>query len=278
MPLKGIFWENKKIKHYTGDLLDISFLKQIFKENNIDIVIHLITYYKPKHKLEEINDTIKTNVAGIINLLEIMSLYGVKNIINTGTCFEYSTEVGKIQDEKARLDPWNLYALSKIFAEQSIDFFIKRHPIDAITLRLFPPFGLYDNPNKFIPYVIQKALNNENIEVSLCEQEWDYIFSKDIAKAFRKALEYEPANHEIFNISYNNPISLRKIIEYIVKRTKSQSQVKFGAKSYRQQEIMFLSADNKSARKKLGWMPKYSIYESLDETIDHIRGLSKNEC
>ena len=64
-----------------------------------------------------------------------------------------------------------------------------------------------------------------------------------------------------------------EIIDYIIQKTKSRSEVLFGAKAYRPNEIMFLGGNNQSAQKTLNWTPQYSLYEGLDETIEYFRSL-----
>ncbi|NUU99644.1 hypothetical protein XO12_05880 [Marinitoga sp. 1154] len=264
--------ENKKgILHYQGDIRNIEIFEKIVSENKIDTIIHLATYYKPKHNISEVSDMIDTNVKSVNNILEIMKKYKIKKLINTGTCFEYGIKKEKIT-ESTPLNPWNLYAETKVLAEHLINYYVKNSEIKAITLRLFPPFGIYDNPNKFIPYIISKALKNEEIELTPCEQKWDFIFSEDIAYAYRRALEYENfEGHEIFNIASGNVMEFKKIVEHIIKQTRSNSIVKF-EKLYRENEIMYLEADISKAKNILNWTPRYTIFEGINKTINYLKG------
>lgn len=260
----------KNLSFYKCDISEISDLENIFKKEKTDIIIHLATYYKPKNNLDDISGMIDTNVKGLTNLLELSIKYNINKLINTGTCFEFGNQDKKVKEESV-YEPWNLYAETKILAENLIDYYSKKG-INVLTLKLFPPFGIHDNHKKLIPYVIKSALSNKNIETSPGEQKWDYIYSKDIANAYKKAIDFDWKGHEKFIISNNRPIKLKEIINKILKLTNSKSEVFFGAKNYRQNEIMYLHGDNSKAKELLDWEPQYNIDDALKETIDYFKG------
>jgi nucleoside-diphosphate-sugar epimerase len=261
--------ESLGYKYYKCDVAKLQDIDNVFKNEKIDQVIHLATYYTPFHKKEDISIMIDTNVKGINNILELALLYKVEKVINTGSCFEYGNS-NEILKEKDIVDPWNLYATTKILAEDIINYYCKKG-LNAITLRLFPPFGLWDNPNKLIPFVIKSALKNKEIPLTFGEQKWDYTYSKDIAEAYRLALQTTIKGHEIINISNNNPISLKEIVEKIIGYTYSKSKVLFGAVPYRENEIMYLHGDNSKAKEILKWSPKYTFDKALRETIEFFK-------
>lgn len=261
----------KNHKVYNCDISKISDLTFILEREKIDIIIFLATYYRPFHNEEDISNMIDVNVKGINNILELSLKYNIKKIINTGTCFEYGNR-NEIFSENSKLIPWNLYANTKILAENVIDYYVEKG-INVITLRLFPPFGLYDNKNKLVPYVIEKALSGLDIEVSPCEQEWDYIYSKDVAKAFDRALTYQAKGHEIFNVSYNKPVILKNLISKIVELTNSTSKIIFGAKNYRENEIMKLVGNNQKINEKMNLVFDYDTYSGIKETIEYFKRL-----
>ena len=270
--------EIKKIsdfKYYKCDISNLEELEKVFKSENIDSVIHLATYYKPIHTKEDISSMIDTNVKGLNNILELCLIYGIKSIINTGSCFEYGNKK-TIWKETDKLDPWGLYAETKILAEDLVNFYCKKG-LNVISFRLFPPFGPYEKPTKIIPYVITNAIKNNKIELTYGEQKWDYTYSKDIAESYKLALETSIKGHEIINISNNKPISLKEIVIKIIELTNSKSKIIFGAIPYRDKEIMYLHGDNSKAKRILNWVPIYDFETALKETIEYFKENNKNE-
>ena len=214
--------ETSDFKYYKCDISILNELEKVFKSENIDSIIHLATYYKPIHTKEDISRMIDTNVKGLNNILELCSIYGVKSIINTGSCFEYGDKK-TISKESDELDPWGLYAETKILAEDLVSFYCKKG-LNAMSFRLFPPLVLmktyqdhslcHDNAIKII-----------KIELTYGEQKWDYTYSKDMAESYKLALETSIKGHEIINISNNKPISLKEIVIKIIELTNSKSKI-----------------------------------------------------
>lgn len=266
--------ETSDFKYYKCDISILEELEKVFKSENIDSVIHLATYTRTKHKKNDISEMIDTNVKGINNLLELCCEYKVEKIINTGSCFEYGNN-RTVSRETDDLDPWNLYAETKIISESLLDFYCKKG-LTAITLRLFAAFGIYDKEERLVPYVIKNALYNKEIKVTSGEQKWDYTYSKDIAEAYKLALETSVKGHEIINISNNKPVSLKEIVIKIIELTNSKSKIIFGAKPYRENEIMYLHGDNSKAKRILNWAPKYDFEVALKETIEYFEENGKN--
>jgi hypothetical protein len=93
-------------------------LKSIFEENKIDLVIHFaglkavgestiipLTYYW-------------NNVAGTVNLLNVMKEYNVKNIIFSSSATVYGEQdVQPISEDAELKEPTNAYGRSKYFIE-----------------------------------------------------------------------------------------------------------------------------------------------------------------
>ena len=92
---------------------------------------------------------IGTNVLGAVNLLEA-SKDCVKLFVNASSCFVYKEKKGLLT-ETDELRPLNLYAATKLQAEQACSFYAENNGLKTVTLRLFPPYGPADNERKLIP-------------------------------------------------------------------------------------------------------------------------------
>ncbi|MFW9866390.1 MAG: NAD-dependent epimerase/dehydratase family protein [Candidatus Thorarchaeota archaeon] len=82
---ENVFIQNpdllKKAQIYYGDFHNEEDYERIFKENRVDMVIHLITTTYPSSSNKNIVFDIKSNLINSINLLNIMVKYNCKNII-----------------------------------------------------------------------------------------------------------------------------------------------------------------------------------------------------
>ena len=137
-------------------------------------------------------------------------------------------------------------------------------------------FGPNDDTYKFHNYVIEQCLNNIfQIETTPGEQKRDFIYIKDVVSAYLLLLDKASQQknfYQEYELGSGKAISMREYLEIVKKLTQSQTEFKFGAKPYRDNEVMFSEA-NLSALQKLGWSPQYTIKEGLEETI---RAFSQN--
>ena len=82
---------------------------------------------------------IDTNLYGTQNVIEFTKRYHAK-LINFSTSEVYGPDV-EIMDENEKVCPNNRYGLSKLLAEELVEYEVKQHNLNAVTLR---PFMMYD--------------------------------------------------------------------------------------------------------------------------------------
>lgn len=265
-----------KLKFYNIE--DIYF-HQIMKKEKIDAVIHLATYYAKSHKAEDIEEMIYSNINFPTKILEAMDKTNVSYFVNTGTFFEYDLEKKKKLNEASATNPYNLYASTKLAFEEILKYYVMKKRISAITLRLFAPYGVYDKFSKVIPLIIKGALNGKGVELhSSGFQEWDYIYSEDIANAFINTLQLitqQKIKYELFNIGSGKAISLRELVRIVEEITNKKLNIRWSGDS--KHEIKYACADIERARKVLKWNPKTTLKKGLEKTINWMKNCMKNE-
>ena len=258
-----------KVKKYDIDKIS---LETVFKENKIDCVIYLATYYRKKHSKEDVVNMIDTNIKFPSELLEQMRLSSVKYFINTGTFFEYAQKSEPINETQSRL-PYDLYAATKIAFSEILKYYSDQQSITSIDLKLFAPYGPKDN-EKLIVFVVKNYLGKKKFSISPGEQKWNWTFVKDIADAYIKALKYIEKmdnSYEVFNIGSDKIYSIKEIIEVIEKINGGECLVSYD-KPYSKNEIFYVCCDNTKAKNLLGWIPKYNLQDGLKQTYNYYRG------
>lgn len=242
-----------------------------------DIVVHLAVYYRKDHDYNDIDEMVRTNIAFPIKLLEAMEKNGVEYFINTGTLSEYLLEETTL-NSKSALSPTNLYAATKIAFEDILKFYNERYGIKAITLKLLFPYGPKDEVKKLIPHLLQCALKGEVAYASQGNQLLDYVYVKDVASAYKSAIEFIPKSHrnyDVFIIGSGEPHSPREVAD-IIRSFGFKLKVNWGGHRS-DQEIFYAKADITKARNLLQWWPKYSLREGLIETLGYYKSVIGNE-
>lgn len=268
-----------KIEVYDADIVNTNEVFKAVSHFRPDVIFHLATYYVLKHKLEEVPLMVNTNTLGIINLLEVSKELGVKLFVNTSSCVVYKESKNKLKEDSC-LKPLNLYALTKLQAEQSCSFYAEEYGLKIVTLRIFPPYGPADHERRLVPYAIKKFLDREKPKMTTGRQKWDFIYVEDIVDAYLKLLSISkiPQKHEIFNIGTGNPISVKKVVLEIDNIINTKIKPEWGAIPHRKNEPWFICADINKARKVLNWEPKIKIGQGLKLTINYYKDFwRKNE-
>ncbi len=143
-----------KVRIYEGDLCDTVFVLEAASDFEPVIIFHLATYYAVEHTPEEVPTMFGVNVRGTVNLLEAAEATKAKLFVNTSSCFVYKSSTEPLREDSP-LEPLNLYALTKIYAEQACFFYCRQYKVPCVTFRLFPPYGPSDHERILIPYLIR---------------------------------------------------------------------------------------------------------------------------
>jgi nucleoside-diphosphate-sugar epimerase len=266
-----------KIVAYDVDLRDTHGVSKAVSHFRPDVIFHLATYYAVEHQPQEIPLMLDTNLLGAVNLLEASKESMVKLFVNTSSCFVYRESENKLREEDD-LSPLNLYALTKLQAEQACSFYTEKHGLRTITFRLFPPYGPADHERRLIPYVIKSLLNGERLKLTTGKQRWDFVYVDDIADAYFKLLSVSdlPQKHEIFNIGTGNAVSVREVVSRIKEIIGSELEPEWGAIPHRKNEVWFTCADISKTETFLGWQPKIQILEEgLEFTVEWYKNFWK---
>jgi len=261
------------VAYFPGDIRNYEEIQTAFSAFEPDAVIHLVTYYAVMHRADEIGVMTDTNVKGTMNLLQAASESGtVKLFVNTSSCAVYEQKKKRLTEEDC-IKPQNLYALTKIQAEEACRYYADTFHLPCVTLRIFPPYGPGDHERRLIPYVIGCILKNTPPSLTTGKQEWDFVYVDDIVKAYVAVLKSFPFSeeHAIFNIGTGNPISVRSLVEKIREDTGSDMDLLWGAVAHRSNEVWYNSSDSTKAQTVLHWRPETGIDEGIHKTVAWFR-------
>ena len=207
----------EKTEVYYGDFNNVEDFEFIFKEQQIDMVIHLINTNDPSSSNKNIIYDIKSNLINTINLLDIMLKYKCKNIVflsSGGTIYGVSKDRKKKKETDSK-NPISSYGIVKLTIEKYLQLYNKLFGLNYLILRPSNPYGEYHNSQKqgIINVILKKVFNGETVEI------WgdgtvvrDFIYVKDLVKIIVDLIESKIQN-DIFNIGSGKGYSINDIIE-----------------------------------------------------------------
>lgn len=209
-------------------------LLNILAESKPDVVFHLASLFLSAHAAKDITPLIESNVLFATQLVEAMNENGVKNLVNTGTSWQHY--------ENKDYSPVNLYSATKQAFEMILQYYVEAKSFKVITLKLFDTYGPNDPRPKLFNLLERAAKTHEPLAMSPGEQLIDLVHVDDVVNAYLLAAERllrgVVKQHENYGISSGHPIPLKDIVQLYADVTKQNIEVCWGARPYRDREVM----------------------------------------
>lgn len=206
------------------------------------------------------------NLFFTLKLLSIAREAKVKKFIGFGSQAEYGNFSG-IVNENYPVNPNSAYGLNKNMCAQTIEVFCKQNNIEWYWLRLFSFFGEREAANWFIPTLVNNILENKVMDMTPGEQRYAYMYIGDLAELILK-LTTSTAGSGIYNISSKNSISLKEIVERIIKIINPKEvYVNLGAVPYRENQPMIVQGDISKLEGAIGTIFESSFDDNLRKVV-----------
>lgn len=268
----------KELNFYEVDLLNKEALEEVFKNNNIDAVIHFaglkavgesvaipITYYH-------------NNITGTLILCELMEKYNVKKMVFSSSATVYGMNNVSPLTENLPLSTTNPYGSTKLMIEQILrDVYVSDNSWSTALLRYFNPIGAHESgrigedpngiPNNLMPFITQVAVGKRE-KLGVFGNDYDthdgtgvrdYIHVVDLAKGHLKALEkvLETQGVEAYNLGTGVGYSVLDVVKNFEKAT--GIEVPYAILDRRPGDIATCYADASKALKELGWKAEKNL-------------------
>lgn len=277
---------NKSVKTYEVDIKDAAKLEQVFKENQIDAVIHFAGLKAVGESVQKPILYYRNNIDTTLALLECMEKYNVNNIIFSSSATVYGEENPvPYTEEMKRGTCTNPYGWTKVMMEQILEDAAKANDkLSVVLLRYFNPIGAHESgiigedpqgiPNNLMPYVAQVAVgrrekltifgNDYNTPDGTCRR--DYIHVTDLAKGHVKAIEYvlEHDGVEVFNLGTGTPYSVTEIVSTFENVNDIKINHVYGARRAGDLPESYANADK--ALRVLDWKTEKDLADMCKDT------------
>ncbi|HMK35632.1 MAG TPA: SDR family NAD(P)-dependent oxidoreductase [Desulfomonilaceae bacterium] len=237
------------------------------------LVFHLAALIGIPYSYHAPKSYVDTNVCGTLNVLQACLEAGVERVVHTSTSEVYGTARYTPIDENHPLQGQSPYSASKIAADKIAESFHLSFNLPVVTIRPFNCFGPRQSARAFIPAMISQLLNEAQVRCGLLTPVRDYTFVKDTVSGFILCGTMPGIEGMTINVGSGQKISMRNLLYRIMDRTNEQKETVSDLERVRPEksEVMALVCDNSKAKTFLGWTPKYSLDEGLDQVIDYFR-------
>jgi len=256
-----------KVNTHICDLTNRENVENLVLKIKPQIIFHLAVYGGYQFQKESLK-IINTNLIGTINLLDACCKIGFECFINTGSSSEYGIK-NKPMSENDLLEPINEYGIAKAAATLYCQAIGRRENLPIFTLRLFSPYGYYEESTRLIPYVIISCLRNKELKIFNPDAVRDFVFIEDVIKSYFIIVERREnlLPGDIFNIGSGKQYTVEEILKIIKKLTNIQKRPLLKETKNEEHNIPKIwKAKIKKSKKYLNWTPEYFIEDGLKKT------------
>lgn len=276
----------KTVQNYPVDLCDKAATRAIFQANpDIAGIIHFAALKYVGESVEKPLLYFHNNLDSLLNILECMLEFGVKNIIFSSSCSVYgnATELPVTEStpfQKAE----SPYARTKQMGEQILeDVCFQEKGLNAVILRYFNPAGAHETTligeaataaTNLVPVITETAAGKRasmmvfgadySTRDGSCVR--DYIHVMDLANAHTKAIQYllanqQESNCEIFNLGIGEGVTVLEAIQAFEAVAGQKLNYVIGPR--RAGDVVAIYANNDRAVQRLGWQAKRNITDIM---------------
>lgn len=257
-----------KIKFYKADITNKEFMEFIFKKEKPDIVVHWAAESHVDRSILDPTPFIETNIKGTQILLDVAKDTGIQKFINIATDEVYGeleTEEGQFYEDTP-LNPNSPYSVSKASADMLGRAYYRTYGVPVITVRPSNNYGYWQYPEKLIPVVILKALNNEPIPVyGKGENIREWLFVSDCADAVFEIIQKGKIG-EIYNVGSGEERKNIDVVKSILNILKKPENLITFVKDRPGHDFRY-SLNTDKIEKEIGWKAKIKFEEGIEKTV-----------
>ena len=274
-----------KPAYFNIDLKDKAVVKEFFKNNSVDGIIHFAASKAVGESVENPLLYYENNINSLVYLLQELQNKPSSNFIFSSSCTVYGQAEEMPITENAPIQvAMSPYGNTKQIGEEIIRDVAKVSTIKAILLRYFNPIGAHPSaaigelpigvPQNLVPFITQTGLGLRK-ELSVYGNDYptpdgtavrDYIHVVDLAKAhviaLKRLLENKNASSvETFNLGTGTGSSVLEVIQAF--ENVSGQKLPYKIVDRREGDVTSAYANTDKANTVLGWKAESTLEEAM---------------
>jgi dTDP-glucose 4,6-dehydratase len=264
----------KNYKFYKQDINNQNFIKKILDKYKPSLIFNLAAETHVDRSIDSPKKFINSNINGVFNLLEAIRKFKKKiKLIHISTDEVYGDIINnKYSKETDPYNPSSPYSASKASSDLLIKSYIRTYRIAAIITNCCNNYGPNQYPEKLIPNIIYKIINNEPIPIygkGTNIREWIHV--EDHCRALIK-ISNKGILGENYNIGSGVELNNIEIVKKIISSFKEininlANKAKFIFIQDRPGHDLRYSLNSSKIKKQLKWNCKYNFDKEIKKII-----------
>ncbi len=162
--------ENSRYSFVQGDICDFSLVSEIFKARQPDFVFNFAAESHVDRSIEDPLAFEKSNVGGVVTLLEVARRYPVKKFVQISTDEVYGSINQGSFSEESSLNPSSPYSATKASADLMALSYFKTYNFPLVITRSANNYGPFQFPEKILPLFITNLINRKKVPLMWSEE------------------------------------------------------------------------------------------------------------
>ncbi len=253
-----------------GDIADREFIMDLFAKEKFDVVVNFAAESHVDRSIHDPGIFVQTNVLGTQVLLDASREYGVKRFHQVSTDEVYGDLPLDRPDlffhEDTPLHTSSPYSSSKASADLFVMAYHRTYGLPVTISRCSNNYGPYQFPEKLIPLMISRALEDESVPVyGKGENVRDWLHVLDHCKAIDLILHRGRVG-EVYNIGGHNERTNLDVVKTVL-RTLDKPESLIQYVTDRPGHDLRYAIDPTKIETELGWKPTYNFDTGIRQTI-----------
>jgi UDP-glucose 4-epimerase len=230
----------------------------------MDAVFHIAAAADLNWARDHPRESMALNVEGTTNIVDACAPRGVR-LLYASTCCVYGNQEHHPEDESTLPNPSEIYACSKLAGEYVVLGYHRMFGMPFTILRFATIYGPGMRDALAVHVFLDQALRGQPFTVhGDGTQTRTLTYIDDLIDGCVAALD--KGHNETLNLSTEEEITVRDMIDRIKTLTGSKSDIRFIAQ--RPGQVLREAIDASRARRVLGWVARTSFQEGLERTYD----------
>lgn len=262
---------NREAEFYKLDIENPR-IEKVIKKEKPEVICHLAAQMDVRRSVADPAFDAKTNIIGMINLLEYAVRHGARKVIFSSTGGAIYGEGGPYPTEEGhKASPVSPYGISKLTGEHYLFYYQVMNGLNYVALRFANVYGPRQDPfgeAGVVAIFAKKMLKNDQPLINgNGMQTRDYVYVEDVVDAVMRAIEHNVS--DIFNVGTGIETTVNELFKLLVDITGSNVREMHGPAKKGEQMRSCLSYNK--IKKTMEWEPSVDLRTGLSNTVEFFR-------
>lgn len=263
--------ENARFRFVKGDICDSQLVNQIFEQEHPDLVINFAAESHVDRSIDNPQLFLQTNIIGTSVLMDACRKYGNIRFHQVSTDEVYGDLPLDRPDlffiEETPLHTSSPYSSSKASADLLVMAYHRTYGLPITISRCSNNYGPYQFPEKLIPLIISRALENQTLPVygkGINVRDWLYV--EDHCHAI-DAIVHDGHIGEVYNVGGHNEVRNIDIVKMILDILGKPYTLITYVEDRKGHDLRY-AIDPTKIKRELAWEPTVKFADGIQQTVE----------